>query len=103
MATQLFNQESDMQQLIVGTGATVLPDPRVSSGIKNMEKIQLQALTTNTESIFVGKSDVVIGGANGGHELPPGGNIILPVSNHRDYYAVAAAAAQKLQVTYLAV
>jgi len=103
MATQLFNQESDMQQLIAGLTAVPLPDPSVASGIKNMEKILLQALTTNTESIFVGKSNVVIGGANGGHELPPGGNIILPVSNHRDYFAVSAAAAQKLQVTYLAV
>ena len=103
MATQLFNQESDMQQLVVGTSALPLPDPSVESGIKNMEKIMLQALTTNTESIFVGKSNVVVGGANGGHELPPGGNIILPVSNHRDYFAVAAASSQKLQVTYLAV
>jgi hypothetical protein len=103
MATQLFNQESDMQQMVVGTGAAALPFPSVDSEMKNPEKIMLQALTTNTESIFVGKSNVVVGGANGGHELPPGGNIILPVSNHRDYYAVAAAASQKLQVTYLAV
>lgn len=103
MATQMFHQESDMQQMTVGMSALPLPAPSEASGMKNPEKIMLQALTTNTESIFVGKANVVVGGATGGHELPPGGNIILPVSNVSDYSAVAAANLQKLQVTYLAV
>lgn len=100
-----FNGICDMQQVVVGMTASQLPSPSVDSqqeGMKRPEKVLLQAITSNTKSIFAkNKNDVTASGSAGGFELPPGANIILPVSMYEEFYVIAGAANQKLQITFL--
>ena len=101
-----LNQIADMQQMICTNVAATLPIPQVSEGIKTPERVILQALSTNTAPIFVkDKNDVDVGGTTGGHELPAGSNMILPLTggNYQLYWIIASAGTQSLQVTYLAV
>ncbi len=99
-----FNTIADMQQVTVTGPAAQLPTPNVAEGIKTPERVILQALSTNTAPIFVkDASNVATDGSTGGHELPAGSNIILPLSGgqYNLYYVIASAGSQKLQVTYL--
>jgi hypothetical protein len=95
---------ADMQQMEVTDGASVqIPEPTVSSGVKQPEKVVLQTLTTNDASVFCkNNSNVAIDGSTGGYELPPGSNIVLPITEYRTFYCIAATGTQKVQVTFLA-
>lgn len=97
-----FNSLQDLQQLTVGTSAVSLPTPSAASGIKNPERIMLQALSTNGAVIFVGEADVLADGSTGGFEMPAGSSLILPLRVASAYKAISAAAGQKLQVSFLA-
>lgn len=88
--------------MIVGTSAASLPAPAVASGIKNPERIFLQAISTNGATIFIGEADVLADGSTGGFEMPPGSSLILPLRMASVYKAISAAPSQKLQVSFLA-
>ena len=97
-----FNAIQDLQQMTVGTSVLSLPTPSAASGIKNPERIFLQALSTNSGIIFVGEADVDSTGSTGGFELPAGASFILPLRAASAYQVIATAAGQKLQVSFLA-
>lgn len=95
---------ADMQQLTVTDGVAVQL-PVATDGVRTPESVLLQSLSTNTNPVFVkDKNDVAIDGSTGGHELPAGSNISLPLSggNYREYYLISSSGDQKIQVTYLA-
>lgn len=86
----------------VGTSAAPLDDCPQEDGMQMPDRVVLQALTSNSKSIFCkNANDVVIDGSTGGYELPPGGNIILPISVYKDFYVIAATAGQKLQLHFV--
>ena len=89
----------DPQRLTVGTTAVAFPTPN-QSRVKNPEKIQVQAASTNTVPILVGLSDVLADYSNGGIELLPGASTTLSAAKDELLFAIASAAAQKLLVTY---
>lgn len=92
----------DQQQMSVSSTAAKLPTPRVASGIKNPDRVIVQALSTNTGPIMLkNASDVASNGSTGGTELPAGSNEMIPLKDYQQIYAISAAA-QKLQVTFLA-
>lgn len=97
-----FNKIQDLQQLVVGTSAVALPAPDSASGVKRPERIFLQALSTNSVSIFIGEADVTSSGSTGGYEMPAGSSMVFPSRIWENFKAIASAANQKLQVSYLA-
>ena len=99
-----FNTIADMQQMTATGVAAQLPAPQVAEGIKTPERVILQTLSTNTAPVFVkDAANVAADGSTGGHELPAGSNIILPLSGgqYQLYYVISSAGSQKIQVTYL--
>jgi len=100
-----FNNIADMRQILVTNSAIPLPPVNVASGEKTPERVIVQALSTNTAPCFIkNASDVAVGGTSGGHELPAGSNIILPLTggHYKEYYIIASAGTQSIQLTYLA-
>ena len=92
-----------MKRVVATVTATQLPLSTLGVGNKNPAKVVVQAPTTNTDSIWIkNASDVAVDGSTGGHELPPGSNIILPISSYRDYYFISASGSQNMQLSYLA-
>lgn len=96
-----FNLFGDMQQMTVTGAAAQLPTP--DPAVVHMpERVVVQALSANTRSIFIkNKSDVAIDGSTGGYELPPGSNIILPITAYQEFYLICNGS-QKAQVMFLA-
>lgn len=70
--------------------------------VRQPEAISVQSPTTNTVSIWIGKSDVDTTMIKGGWEIPVGGDAILPTNADELLYAVASADNQKLIITYFA-
>lgn len=106
MYSRDFNTIADMQQVTATTTASALPDVSVASGEKTPERVLIQSLSTNTAPVFIKNADdVAVDGSTGGHELPAGSNILLPLSGglYKSYFIIASTGSQKLQVTYLAV
>jgi len=99
-----FSKEGKMSRIQATTTASLLPASGLGTdGSKNASKVILQAPTTNTASIWVkNEADVVFDGSTGGHELPPGSNIILPISDYARYWIIAASGTQNIQLTNLA-
>ena len=95
---------ADMQQLSVGAGAPVqMPDPTVASGVRTPEKVVVQTLTTNTYPVFIKNNiDVAGDGSTGGYELPPGSNIVLPITSFKSFYLISTAGTQAVQIAFLA-
>lgn len=87
--------------MTVGTSAAQITqlDPVTDLPMKMPEQIFVQALSTNTASIFISLVGVTAGGA--GFELPAGANLSLPSNIPSLWYAVSASAGQKLNITYL--
>ena len=97
-----YNQVGYMTQMTVTNVAAQLPVPPVGGAMKQPERVIVQALFTNTAPIFIkNANDVATGGATGGHELPAGSNMILPLVDEESYW-VTGAGTQKLQVSFLA-
>ena len=83
--------------------AVQLPAPDVGDGVKMPERVVVQTVSTNTAPIFIkNASDVAIDGSTGGYEMPPGANLILPLVDYTQFYLIASAGTQAVQVIYLA-
>lgn len=87
------------QQTVGTSSAPLTPLSTPTDPMKMPEQIFVQALSTNTASIFIGDSTVAAGGA--GLELPPGANLSLPSNIPSRWHVISASAAQKLNITYL--
>jgi hypothetical protein len=101
---QALNRICDMQQMAVLAGSsTQLPDPRTDSGVHTPERVVIQTLSTNLQPIFIKNNiDVAGDGSTGGYEMPPGCNLILPVSDYKDFYVISSSGTQSIQVTFIA-
>jgi hypothetical protein len=87
-----------IKQQTVGTSAVALTALAISDSVKNPEQIFVQAPSTNTGKITIGRSGVTAGGA--GIELVAGANTVLPSHNVSDWFVIADASAQKLNIIY---
>lgn len=99
-----LNSVCDMQQLSVTAGApTQIPEPRVDSSVHQPERVVVQALSTNSAPIFMKNNiDVAGDGSTGGYELPAGSNIMLPVTDYRDFYLISSSGTQTVQIIFIA-
>lgn len=88
------------KQQSVTTTAAQIPQLAATDAVKGTpDNIFVQALSTNTGIITISNTaSVTAGGA--GIELPAGANINLPTHNAGEWYAIASAGTQKLNVTY---
>lgn len=87
-----------IKQQVVGTAAAALTPLAVLDAVKTPEQIFVQAPSTNTGKITIGLSGVTAGGA--GIELVAGANTVLPSHNVSDWFVIADASAQKLNIIY---
>jgi hypothetical protein len=87
-----------IKQQIVGTAAAPLTALAISDSVKRPEQIFVQAPSTNTGKITIGLSGVTAGGA--GIELVAGANTVLPSHNVSDWFVIADASSQKLNIIY---
>ncbi|NDC25666.1 MAG: hypothetical protein EBZ49_16265 [Proteobacteria bacterium] len=93
-----FRQNTIKQQTANGTAAVLSPLV-LGDAVKNAEQIFVQALSTNTGRITIGtSSSVTAGGA--GIELVAGANTVLPSHISTDWYVIASAAGQVLNIVY---
>lgn len=93
-----YSRNTSKQQTVPSTAAVITP-PTLGDAVVKPESIFLQALSTNTESIFVGfTSGVTAGGA--GIELPAGANINLPSLRYGSIYVISASGGQALNIVY---
>jgi hypothetical protein len=86
--------------LPVANTETDLPVPNRTS-IKKPEQIFVQALSSNSEPIFIGQSGVTADGLNGGYELQAGASMYLPAHMQSRWKAICATGGMVLLVTYV--
>lgn len=87
-----------IKQQTVGTASAALQALAITDSVKTPEQIFVQAPSTNTGRITIGFSGVTAGGA--GIELTAGANTVLPSHNVADWYVIASAAGQALNIIY---
>jgi hypothetical protein len=93
-----FKNNTIKQQTANGTAAVLTP-VALGDAVKAPEQIFVQALSTNTGRITIGTSSgVTAGGA--GIELVAGANTVLPSHISTDWYVIASAAGQVLNIVY---
>lgn len=97
-----FYGKMDQQTLTVGVAEASFPSVSSGFGATQPEAIFVQAPSTNTVSVVIGKTGILSNLTNGGFEIIPGGNMTLPFNKDELLKAIASAAAQKLLITYLA-
>lgn len=86
--------------LVVGTSEvpfTAIPSTVL---LKNPEKIQVQAASTNTVAVLIGPTGITADYLNGGTEMLPGASTVLYFNLDESMKAIALAAGQKLLITY---
>ena len=91
-----------LKQLTVPSATQIafpVPVP-VTDAVQKPEGIFVQALSTNTNKIFIGVNGVTVGGA--GIELNPGSVIMLETRDYSVWYARAQTNGDKLNITYFA-
>jgi hypothetical protein len=91
-------KQNVIKQQVVGAAAVALTPLAVLDAVKTPEQIFVQAPSTNTGKITIGLSGVTAGGA--GIELVAGANTVLPSHNVSDWFVIADASAQKLNIIY---
>jgi hypothetical protein len=90
-----------IQPNLVTINAAEVSLPAVSlAGLVSPSKIFIQALSANTENVFIGPTGVLTTGANSIYEIAPGGSVYLP--NHLLSYwkMICASGGQKVMATY---
>lgn len=92
-----YKYEYQVQMTVGGTQAA-LTSP--ASPVANPENIFVQAHPSNTGNIVIGKTGVAADGSAGGYVLSAGSNMNLGKQEASEYYAIATASDQKLQITY---
>lgn len=92
-----FKKNVIKQQTVGGTAAALTP-LALTDSVKTPEQIFVQAPSTNTGRITIGFVGVTAGGA--GIELAAGANTVLPSHNVADWYVIASAAGQALNIIY---
>ncbi len=93
-------QKIIFKQQTVGTSEVQITQLALpSDAFAKAENVLLQALSTNTGIITVGKTGVTNGGA--GIEMVAGANISLPTHMLSEIYLIASGAGQKLNITYM--
>lgn len=107
--TQVVGLRTDMQALGVGrptsfkTGRVAPTSAAVSqmdsSGFTCLSGINLRALSTNTDFIYVGNTSGLIG-SSFGYALDPGENVFLDIQNTNKVYAISNTGTQV--ITYMA-
>jgi hypothetical protein len=107
--TQVVGLRTDMQALGVGrptsfktgrvapTSATV--SQMDSSGFTCLSGINLRALSTNTDFVYVGNTSGLVG-SSFGYALDPGENVFLDIQNTNKVYAISNTGTQV--ITYMA-
>ena len=95
-----FKLNTAKQQTVGGTAAALTaPVSGDSMFGKQPQQIFVQAAAANTGKITIGlSSGVTAGGA--GIELTAGANTILPSHNPSDWYVIATASGQLLNIIY---
>lgn len=92
---------NDLKQLTVGTSQVAFPSLTTGIGFTGRpERIFVQALSTNSGTIMIGKTGVASDGSAGGWQLVAGANMNLPITDLSVLYAIGSGAGQKLQITY---
>ncbi len=87
------------KQQSVGTSATALTALALTDEVVAPEQIFVQALSGNTGKITIGRTNgVSAGGA--GIELTAGQNTVLPSKKVSDWYVIATASSQLLNIIY---
>jgi hypothetical protein len=95
---ELMEDNVDFNLLSVGVAEVAFPAPFENN---QPRQIHVQAPTTNTASVIVGKAGVLADLSQGGWEFPPGGNFILPFNAYSQLKAISSMAAQNLLVNYV--
>jgi len=85
--------------MTVGIAVANLPTPTIL--FKGIEQIFVQAPSTNTGIIFLGKAGVLSDYSTGAFEISSGANMNIPTNLWDQLFAIATLANQKLFVTYL--
>lgn len=89
------------KQLSVTSGGDIaFPTPAYGDDVQKPEGIFVQALSSNANRIFIGKSGVTVGGA--GIELNPGSVVMLETRDYTEWFARAQTNGDKLNITYFA-
>ena len=102
MSTIYERFEQHILSLPTANTAVAFPSPIKYGSVGQPEAITVQMPTSNTVSVWVGKSNVDATLTNGGWEIPVGADSLLPTNTDEVLYAVASADNQKVIVTYLA-
>jgi hypothetical protein len=90
------------QQSVGVASAALTPlDPLVDDIKGRPENIFVQALSTNTAPIIISSTNPAVSGGVG-FELAPNANMSLPGNDSTQWFVIAGAAAQKLNITYQA-
>jgi hypothetical protein len=69
--------------------------------LKRPEKIFIQSLSTNTESVMIGVSGVLSDGTLAVQEITPGSSTFLPSHVIEDWELICASGGQELLVSYM--
>lgn len=106
LSIQANYRNCDLQIMTLTNANQRYPLPAITAASQakftKPEKIIIQAPVTNSAPIMVGKAGSVAADySTGGYEISPGGDLQLPGHMIADWEVVAAAAGQKLFVTYL--
>ena len=89
------------KQLVVPSLSQIeFPVPSLVDVVKKPEAIFVQALSTNSDRVFIGSTGVTIDGA--GIELNPGSMVMLETRDYSVWYARAQTNGDKLNIIYFA-
>ena len=86
--------------LSVGTSITAFTQATRFLNVKNPEKIQVQAPSTNTAAVLIGPNTITSDYNNGGVEMVPGSSTVLNWSLDEYLKAISVSGTQKLLITY---
>lgn len=89
-----------IKQQGVTTSATVLTPLALGDAVVKPNAILVQAAIGNSGSITLGRTSGVTSLGAGIH-LAAGSNIVLPTKNSTDWYAIASAGTQNLNIIYM--
>lgn len=100
-----FNSPKHFSQ-VIGTSAVEVKNPVTNDALSKRGYVLIQALSTNSGTVFIGHDNTVTAADNsgtGGYELAPGAEISMGLSvssfdTLREIWAIASSAGQEIRV-----